>query len=127
MQNGDFMDDQRENAQRYKRLWRSLSNWLKNNSGWKVGGVAKVGSRRRGDFHPKSDMDIDFWISDPYDKQKVYDNLLPKLRTAFPGSQTQKGTSHNVMKFAYGGLKVDIKLVSKAEFDKMINDYDERI
>jgi len=121
------MNEQREKAQQYKKLWKSLSVWLKNESGWKIGGVGKVGSRRRGDFKPKSDMDVNFWISDIYRKQDVYDDLLPKLRGGFPGSQAQKGTSQNVLKFAYNGLKVDIKLVSHAEFKKMIQYYDEMV
>ncbi|MBA7516420.1 hypothetical protein ES705_08468 [subsurface metagenome] len=39
------MAERREFAQKYKKLWKSLSNWLKNSSGWKVAGVAKEGSR----------------------------------------------------------------------------------
>ena len=52
------MGERREYAQRYKKLWKSLSNWLKNSSGWKVGGVTKEGSRREGDFKNRSDLDM---------------------------------------------------------------------
>ena len=117
------MGERREYAQRYKKLWKSLSNWLKNNSGWKVGGVAKEGSRREGDFKNKSDLDMDFWISEPYQKQKVYDDIMPKLRRDYTGSQVQKGRSENVIKFAYNGLKVDIVLLPKNEFKKKINKF----
>jgi len=112
------MAERREFAQRYKKLWITLSNWLKNNSGWKVGGVAKEGSRYEGDFKDKSDLDMDFWISEPYQKQKVYDDIIPKLQKAYPGSQVQKGTSENVIKFSINGLKTDIVLLPKKEFKK---------
>jgi len=117
------MGERREYAQRYKKLWKSLSNWLKNSSGWKVGGVAKEGSRREGDFKNRSDLDMDFWIAEPYQKQKVYDDIIPKLRRAYTGSQVQKGRSENVVKFAQNGLKVDIVLLSKKEFNKKVNKF----
>ena len=112
------MAERREYAQRYKKKWISLSNWLKNNSGWKVGGIAKEGSRRQGDFKDKSDLDMDFWISEQYQKQNVYDDIIPKLRNAFPESQVQKGSSKNVIKFSQKGLKVDMILLPKKEFEK---------
>jgi len=118
-----LITERREYAQRYKKLWISLSNWLKINSGWKIGGVAKEGSRREGDFKNKSDLDMDFWISEPYQKQKVYDDIMPKLRRDYTGSQVQKGRSENVIKFAYNGLKVDIVLLPKNEFKKKINKF----
>lgn len=117
------MSERGEYAQRYKKLWKSLSEWLKNSSGWKVGGVAKEGSRREGDFKDKSDLDMDFWIAEPYQKQKVYDDLMPKLRRDYPGSQLQKGRSENVIKFSQNGLKVDIVLLSKKEFNEKVNKY----
>jgi len=117
------MGERREYAQRYKKLWKSLSEWLKNSSGWKVGGIAKEGSRREGDFKDKSDLDMDFWIAETYQKQKVYDDIMPKLRRDYTGSQVQKGRSENVIKFAYNGLKVDIVLLSKNEFKKKIDKF----
>ncbi len=117
------MGERREYAQRYKKLWISLSNWLKSSSGLKVGGVAKEGSRREGDFKNKSDLDMDFWISETYQKQKVYDNIMPKLRKFYKGSQVQKGRSENVIKFTYNGLKVDIVLLPKKEFEKKADRY----
>ncbi|NVM19608.1 MAG: hypothetical protein HWN80_18035 [Candidatus Lokiarchaeota archaeon] len=117
------MGERREYAQRYKKLWRSLSEWLKNSSGWKVGGVAKEGSRREGDFKNKSDLDMDFWIAETYEKQKVYDDIIPKLRKHYTGSQVQKGRSENVIKFAQDGLKVDIVLLPKKEFNKKVNKF----
>jgi hypothetical protein len=123
------MNERREYAQRYKKLWHSLANWLRNSSGWKVSGVAKEGSRRRGDFKAKSDLDIDFWISESYNKQTVYDDIIPKLRKNFPGSNVQKGGSQNVLKFAYNGLLAEIILVSKDIFtDKVYrNKYELKI
>ena len=115
--------ERREYAQRYKSLWNSLSKWLKKHSGWKVGGVAKEGSRREGDFKNRSDLDMNFWIAEPYQKQKVYDDIIPKLRRAYTGSQVQKGRSENVIKFAQNGLKVDIVLLPKKEFNKKVNKF----
>ena len=117
------MGERREYAQRYKKLWKSLSDWLRGSSGWKIGGVAKEGSRREGDFKNKSDLDMDFWIAETYDKQKVYDEIIPKLRSHYTGSQVQKGRSENVIKFAQNGLKVDIVLLPKKEFKKKINKF----
>lgn len=114
------MAERREKAQQYKKLWTSLANWLRSNSGWKIGGVAKEGSRRRGDFKDHSDVDIDFWISGPYDKQQVYDNIIPKLRNNYPGSQVQKGGNQNVLKFAYKGLLAEIILLPKDVFDDKV-------
>jgi len=110
------MAERREYAQRYKKLWKSLLEWLKNSSGWNVGGVAKEGSRREGDFKNKSDLDMDFWISEPYQKQKVYDDIIPKLRKDYEGSLVQKGRSENVIKFTQNGLNVDIVLLPKKQF-----------
>ena len=123
------MNEYREYAQRYKKLWKTLSVWLKRESGWNVGGVAKEGSRRLGDFKPKSDLDIDFWISEPYDKQKVYDDIIPKLRRAYTGSKVQKGGSQNVIKFAYNGLLAEIILVPHRIFDDKVkrNKYEFKI
>ena len=118
-----FMGERREYAQRYKKLWKSLSDLLKNSSGWKVGGVAKEGSRHEGDFKDKSDLDMDFWISETYQKQNVYDDIIPKLMKHYTGSQVQKGRSENVIKFAKDGLKVDIVLLPKKEFNKKIDKF----
>ncbi|KKN43160.1 hypothetical protein LCGC14_0706060 [marine sediment metagenome] len=104
------MAERREFAQKYKKLWKSLASWLKNSSGWKVAGVAKEGSHRNGNFKDKSDLDMNFWISESYQKQKVYNDIIPKLRKAYPGSKVQKGTSENVIKFTFNGMKVDIIL-----------------
>ena len=81
-----------------------------------MGGVAKEGSRREGAFKDKSDLDLDFWIAEPYQKQKVYDDIIPKLRRDFPGSQVQNGSSNNVIKFAQKGLKGEMVLLTKKEF-----------
>ena len=117
------MVERREFAQKYKKLWKSLSSWLKSSSDWKVAGVAKEGSRRKGNFKDKSDLDINFWISEPYQKQKVYDDIIPKLRKAYPGSNVQKGTSENVIKFAFNGMKVDIILLPKKIFKEKVRNY----
>ena len=117
------MTERREYAQRYKSLWISLSDWLKDKSGWKIGGVAKEGSRREGDFQDKSDLDMDFWIAEPYQKQTVYDDIIPKLRRDYNESQVQKGSSNNVIKFAQKGLKVDLVLLKKKEFLKKRKKY----
>ena len=119
------MTERESYAKRYKNLWISLSDWLKTKSGWKVGGVAKEGSRRKGVFKDKSDLDMDFWIAEPYQKQKVYDDIIPKLRNHYKGSQLQKGRSNNVIKFSLKGLKVDIVLLPKKEFMEKRKKYKE--
>ena len=110
-------------AQRYKKLWKSIAKWLTHDSGWSVGGVAKEGSRRTGKFEDKSDLDVDFWLSESYQKQDVYDDLIPKLRSAYPGSQVQKGRSENVIKFAWKGLKMDLVLLPKKQFKEKVKKY----
>ena len=111
-----YIAERREYAQRYKKLWKSLSKWLIEKSEWKIGGVAKEGSRREGDFKDRSDLDMDFWIAEPYRKQNVYYDIIPKLRRDFIGSQVQTGSSGNVIKFSQNGLKVDLVLLPKKEF-----------
>lgn len=66
---------------------------------------------------------MDFWISETYQKQKVYDDIMPKLRKSYKGSQVQKGRSENVIKFSSNGLKVDIVLLPKKEFEKKTDKY----
>jgi hypothetical protein len=117
------MSENREIAQQYKKKWKALANWLKNSTGYKVGGVTKEGSRRDGTFTSKSDLDVDFWISETYNKQQVYDDIIPKLRKSFPNSQVQKGSSKNVLKFSYKGKKTDIVLLPKKEFLEKVKKY----
>jgi hypothetical protein len=117
------MAENREKSQQYKKIWNALANWLKNSTGWKVGGVAKEGSRRSGTFTSKSDLDVDFWISETYDKQRVYDDIIPKLRKSFPNSHVQKGGSENVLKFSFKGNKTDIVLLPKKEFMEKVEKY----
>jgi len=41
------MAERREFEQRYAKLWRSIVNFIKNNTGLRVSGIARAGSRRR--------------------------------------------------------------------------------
>lgn len=68
---------------------------------------------------------MDFWIAETYQKQKVYDDIIPKLRNHYKGSQVQKGGSNNVIKFSLKGLKVDIVLLPKKEFMEKRKKYKE--
>ncbi len=69
----------RENDQRYASFWLSLGNFLRNNSVFPVGGVARSGSRRRRDYRPNSDLDVIFWIASNPPKTQVYPELVEKL------------------------------------------------
>lgn len=108
------MVERKENVHRYQKLWKSIVIWLTNKSGWNVGGASK--EDRRGDLDDRSDMDIDFWISKPHQKQEVYEDLIPKLRNKYRGSQVVKSTNQNVIMFVYDGVKIDINLLPKKEY-----------
>jgi hypothetical protein len=110
------MTEKREYTQ--QKLWKSMVIWLINKSGWKIGGVTKEGSRRSGDFDDQSDIKIDFWITEPYQKQKVFDDLMPKLRNVYRGSQVLIDSSQNVIQFVYNGLKIGLNILPKMEFKK---------
>ncbi|OLS12155.1 MAG: hypothetical protein RBG13Loki_4221 [Promethearchaeota archaeon CR_4] len=66
------MAERREFDQRYAVLWHSIGNFLRNNSGFPVSGVAREGSRRRSNYQNKSDLNIIFCITDDLDKYSVY-------------------------------------------------------
>lgn len=100
------------NEYRFQKLWKSIVIWLVDKSGWKVGGATK--QDRIVDLDGRSDLDIDFWILEPYQKQEVYGDLIPKLRNAYPGCQVVK--NQNVIMFVYEGLKIDLNLLSKSEY-----------
>ena len=64
-----------------------------------------------------------FFSYKSYSKFECGKNILlrknwPNLRRDDTGSQVQKGRNENIIKFAYNGLKVDIVLLLKKEFNK---------
>jgi len=65
------MVTRREFEQRYTRFWRTLGNFLRMNSGFRVSGVARADSRRRGTHRDRSDFDVIFAISGDPSKQEV--------------------------------------------------------
>ena len=52
------MSIRRQYEQRYAAFWRSLANFLRNSSGFKVSGVARQGSRNIGTHRDRSDLDV---------------------------------------------------------------------
>ncbi len=74
------MSIRREAEQKYSALYNSLKNFLNNNSGYNIGGVARWGSRTTGVHRDKSDLDVIFWIIRNPSKQKIYPNLVDKLK-----------------------------------------------
>ena len=65
---------------------------------------------------------VRFWLSKAYQKQKVYEDLIPKLRKSYTGSQVKKESDKNVLKMYYDGLEVDIVLVLKSDFNRQIRE-----
>ena len=109
---------EKENAHRYQILWKSLVVWLTSESGWNLGGATK--EDYSDGMEDQNDMKIDFWISPPYHKQEVLNDLIPKLRNKYRGSQVMKSSNQNTIMFVYDGLRIDLNLLSKEDyFDKL--------
>ena len=105
------MVDEQENAYKFQKIWKSLVIWLTTKSGWTIGGV-----RKDIELDSQSDIYMDFWIDDSYEKHEVYNDLIPKLRSTYPGSQVVKGGGQNTIMFVYDGLKIDLNLLFKQEY-----------
>jgi len=105
----------RQFDQRYASFWRSLANFMRQNTGLGIGGIARSGSRKRGDYRPTSDLDVIFWIPGDPRKDQVYPDLVPKLKRIL-NVIASIGTSYNVINITKEKLDVDLVLVSEWEF-----------
>jgi predicted nucleotidyltransferase len=109
------MAERREKEQQYSSLRKGLGNFLRENTGLRVSGVALMGSRRRGDHNADSDMDVIFTVAGDPSKDQVYPGLIDKL-TRGMNVQARLGSSHNVIKIQKGDLKVDLVLRTEEEY-----------
>ncbi len=121
------MVERKENVHRYQKVWKSIVIWLTDKSGWNVGGATKEDSSQRGDVDEQSDIDIEFWIDTTYQKQDAYDDLIPKLRNAYRGSQVVKNSSQDVIIFVYDGLKINLNLLPKEEYMEKLSKRKENV
>jgi len=106
--------------QRYASEWRSIVNFMKNNTGFSISGIARGGSRALGTHRDDSDLDIIFAISGDPLKTEVYPILLRKLRDNFPNNTICIGSSYNVINMKLGPLRFDIKLKKLADLEEEI-------
>jgi len=110
----------REFEQRYASFWRSLANFLRNNTSFSVSGVAREGSRRKGTHEDRSDLDVIFAISRDPAKTEVYPKLIEQLRSGM-NAQAQIGRSYNAIKIQKDQLRCDLILKTQAQFQAQIN------
>jgi predicted nucleotidyltransferase len=116
------MSSRRVSDQRYASIWRSIGNFLRNNTGLGVGGVARAGSRRRGDYNMDSDLDIIFWIPGNPRKEEVYPALVQRLRQGL-NVAASIGRSYNVINVEKEGLRIDLVLRTEYEFRQQVQQY----
>ena len=114
------MSVRREFEQRYSHFWRSLSNFLRNNSGFPVSGVAREGSRRRGTHDDRSDLDVIFAISGDRPKNQIYPTLVNRLISTM-NVQARIGTSYNAIKIQKDQIRCDLVLRTQTQFQAQIN------
>jgi len=114
------MSIRREAEQKYSAFYKSIKNFLHNNSGYNIGGVARWGSRTTGEHKDKSDLDVIFWIVGNPFKQKVYTDLIDKLKKIL-NVNANTGSSKNVIKIWKEGIKCDLKLLTELEYRTQIN------
>lgn len=113
------MSIRREAEQKYSAFNNSLKNFLYNNSGYKIGGVARWGSRTTGEHKDKSDLDVIFWIVGNPSEQKVYADLIDKLKKILKVN-ANTGSSKNVIKIWKEGITCDLVLLSELDYKEQI-------
>ncbi len=113
------MSIRREAEQMYSAFYNSLKNFLYNNSGYKIGGVARWGSRTTGAHKNKSDLDVIFWIVGDPTKQKVYADLIDKLKKILKVN-VNVGSSKNVIKIWKESITCDLVLLSRSDYKEQI-------
>ncbi len=109
------MSIRREYEQKYASFWRSLRNFLLNNTNMGVSGVARAGSRRAGTHRNTSDLDVIFAISGDPNKQQIYPKLVELLRQGF-NVQADIGRSYNVINIWKEGISCDLVLRGETHF-----------
>ncbi|KKL53370.1 hypothetical protein LCGC14_2276120 [marine sediment metagenome] len=114
------MSIRREAELKYSAFYNSLKNFLNYNSGYKIGGVARWGSRTTGEHRDKSDLDVIFWIVRNPSKQKIYLALINKLKKTLKVN-TDIGSSSNVIKIWKEGVTCDLVLLSESDYRTQIN------
>lgn len=117
------MAGRRQKDQEYASIWRSVINFLKNNTALPISGIARAGSRRRGDYSSDSDLDIIFAIVKDPSKTKIYPKIVEKLRKGFPDAYINIGSSYNVINFKKKDLKIDLVLRTESQFQKQVQEY----
>ncbi len=114
------MSIRREAEQKYSAFYNSLKNFIYKNSGYNIGGVARWGSRTTGEHRDKSDLDVIFWIVGNPSKQKVYHDLIDKLKKILKVN-ANTGSSNNVIKIWKEGITCDLDLLSESDYRTQIN------
>lgn len=114
------MSDRREFERRYASEWRSIAQFMKNNTGFPLSGIARGGSRVKGTHRDDSDLDIILSISGDPLKTEIYPVLLNKLKENFPNNTFGIGSSYNAIKMSVGSLRFDIVLKKLTDFDREI-------
>ena len=111
-----------EKQQQHKKKWKSIQDFLRYNTGYKIHGVARAGSTVEGGWTLESDLDIRFAIANDPSKTKIYPNLRTKLREGFPDASVEIGKSYNVINMEIGELEFDIVLLTVKEFDTQVRE-----
>ncbi len=110
----------RENEQRYAAFWSKFVNFMNSITGIQISGIARSGSRRRGDYRPDSDLDIIFAVSGDSPREQVYPPLVEKLRNIM-NEQAGIGGSYHVINIRKDSLDFDLVLLSRRDFDYEVN------
>lgn len=113
------MSVKREYEQTYASFWRSLKNFLLHNSGFKVSGVARSGSRREGTHKSRSDLDVIFAIYGDPEKRDVYPPLVEQLKKGL-NVRSDKGSSYNVIKIWKDQISCDLVLRTESDFKAQV-------
>ncbi|MHA1345416.1 MAG: nucleotidyltransferase domain-containing protein [Candidatus Heimdallarchaeaceae archaeon] len=117
------MTEKREKDQQYASKWRSIGIFIRNSTGLSVSGVARAGSRRKGEYGDTSDLDIIFAVSGDPPRDDVYATLETKLKEGFPKAKVKLGSSENVVKMFMDDLEFDIVLRREIDFKNQVQKY----
>lgn len=117
------MGERRRKDQEYASIWRSVINFLKNNTNLSINGIARAGSRRLGNYRTDSDLDIIFSVANNSSKYDVYPKLVEKLKKGYPYASIKIGSSYNVIKFIKNELKIDLVLRTESQFRNQVQEF----
>ncbi len=113
------MSIRRQYEQSYASFWRSLANFLRNSSGFKVSGVARQGSRNIGTHRDRSDLDVIFAIQDNPSKRDVYSPLVERIKKTMD-IHADIGDDYNVIKIWKNQVSCDLVLRNQNDFQNQI-------